>query len=149
MALNVGLRSDGEESELAASINTTPLVDVMLVLLIIFLITIPVVTHTIPVALPHEVNQPTQTKPENIIVAVDKDGNIYWNDSKLSDYGVLLTRLKQRAIDTPQPEVHIRADKDARYEFVGRVVVDCQRAGIGKVAFITEPDRGSAIAAME
>jgi biopolymer transport protein ExbD len=149
MAMNVGLRSDGEESELAASINTTPLVDVMLVLLIIFLITIPVVTHTIPVALPHEVNQPTQTKPENIIIAVDKDGNIYWNDSKLSDYGVLLTRLKQRAVDTPQPEVHIRADKDARYEFVGRVVVDCQRAGIGKVAFITEPDRGSAIAAME
>jgi biopolymer transport protein ExbD len=149
MALNVGLRSDGGESELAASINTTPLVDVMLVLLIIFLITIPVVTHTIPVALPHEVNQPTQTKPENIIVAVDKDGNIYWNDSKLSDYGVLLTRLKQRAVDTPQPEVHIRADKDTRYEFVGRVVVDCQRAGIGKVAFITEPDRGSAIAAME
>jgi len=149
MTPTVGLRADEDEDALTASINTTPLVDIMLVLLIIFLITVPVVTHTIPVALPHEVNQPTQTKPQNIIIAVDKDGNAYWNDAKLADNGVLLARLKERAVDQPQPEVHIRADKDARYEFVGRVVVDCQRAGIAKIAFITEPDRGSAVAAGE
>jgi biopolymer transport protein ExbD len=145
----IGLRGDDSEGTLTAAINTTPLVDIMLVLLIIFLITVPVVTHSVPVALPHEVNQPTVTKPENINIAVDRGGNIYWNDAKLADNAALLARLKDRAGATPQPEVHIRADKDARYEFVGRVVVDCQRAGIAKVAFITEPDRGSAVAAAE
>ena len=147
MAMSSGLRSDTEEAALSASINTTPLVDIMLVLLIIFLITIPVVTHTIPVALPREVNQPTKTKPENIIVAIDKDGAVYWNDARLADNRTLLAKLKQRAVASPQPEVHIRADKAVRYEYVGRVVVDCQRAGIAKIAFITEPDRGSAVAA--
>jgi biopolymer transport protein ExbD len=145
----IGLRGDDSEGTLTAAINTTPLVDIMLVLLIIFLITVPVVTHSVPVALPHEVNQPTVTKPENINIAVDRDGNIYWNDAKLADNAALLARLKDRADATPQPEVHIRADKDAHYEFVGRVVVDCQRAGIAKVAFITEPDRGSAVVEAE
>ena len=134
----------GDDETLVSSINTTPLVDVMLVLLIIFLITIPVVTHSVAVALPHEVNQPTRTRPQNIVISVDKDGNFYWNAGKLADAGMLLEKLKQRAVDQPQPEVHIRADKDVRYAFVGRVVVACQRAGIGKVAFITEPDHGIA-----
>jgi biopolymer transport protein ExbD len=141
-----GLRDEGDEDAFTASINTTPLVDIMLVLLIIFLITVPVVTHSIPVALPHETNRPTQTRPDNIVIAVDKDGNVYWNDAKVADNDTLLNALKARAVDVPQPEVHIRADKDARYEFVGRVVVDCERAGIAKLAFITEPDRGSAVA---
>lgn len=142
----MGLRGDNDEDTFTASINTTPLVDIMLVLLIIFLITVPVVTHSIPVALPHETNQPTQTRPDNIVIAVDKDGNVYWNDAKVADNDTLLGALKTRSLDVPQPEVHIRADKDARYEFVGRVVVDCERAGISKVAFITEPDHGSAVA---
>jgi biopolymer transport protein ExbD len=146
MAMMLGRGDHGDDDDLVASINTTPLVDVMLVLLIIFLITIPVVTHSVAVALPHEVNQPTKTRPQNIIIAVDKDGGMFWNDSRLADTGVLLERLKARAVDQPQPEVHIRADRDVRYEFVGRVVVTCQRAGIGKVAFITEPDRGTAAA---
>lgn len=140
--LNFG--QDEEEDDLVASINTTPLVDVMLVLLIIFLITIPVVTHSVPVALPREANQPTQTKPQNIIIAVDKEGDVFWNDKKLADAGELLDRLKERAVEQPQPEVHIRADKDARYEFVGRVVVACQRAAIAKLAFITEPEHAAA-----
>ena len=135
---------DGDDETLVSSINTTPLVDVMLVLLIIFLITIPVVTHSAAVALPHEVNQPTRTRPQNIVISVDKDGNLYWNAGKLADAGLLLDRLKQRSVEQPQPEVHIRADKDVRYAFVGRVVVACQRAGIAKVAFITEPDHGTA-----
>ncbi|HEV2264038.1 MAG TPA: biopolymer transporter ExbD [Stellaceae bacterium] len=143
MATNGGLRADDQEESLTASINTTPLVDVMLVLLIIFLITIPVVTHTIPVALPHEVNRPTTTKPDDVIIAVDKDGNIYWNDSKIADNAALLAKLKAQATANPQPEVHIRADRNVLYEFVGRVVVDCQRAGIERVAFITEPQGGS------
>ena len=149
MAMSLGQGDDDESGELVSSINTTPLVDVMLVLLIIFLITVPVVTHTIPVALPHEVNQPTKTKPHNIIIAIDKDGHLFWNDARLADAGVLLDRLKERAVDQPQPEVHIRADRDVRYEFVGRVVASCQRAGIAKVAFITEPDRGLAASVPE
>jgi biopolymer transport protein ExbD len=143
------LRPDGagEDDELVATINTTPLVDIMLVLMIIFLITIPVVTHSIAVALPREVNQPTKTKPQNIIIAIDRAGDIFWNDAKLADTEALLQKLKERAVEQPQPEVHIRADNEARYEFVGRVVASCQRAGIGKVAFITEPQHGAKAAA--
>jgi len=139
MAMNVGSPEDGGEEELNSSINTTPLVDVMLVLLIIFLITIPVVTHTVPVELPKETNVPTQTKPENINISVDKEGNIYWNEKAIPDMATLLDRMKEVAVKDPQPEVHIRGDANTRYEFVGRVVFTCQRAGIVKVGFITEP----------
>lgn len=141
----IRLLSDADESsELVSTINTTPLVDVMLVLLIIFMITVPVVVHSVPVALPHEVNQPTRTKPETIVVAVDRTGAIYWNDAPVADADALLSQLERRATETPQPEVQIRADREARYEFVGRVVDACHRAAIVKVAFITEPEPGSA-----
>jgi len=131
--------ADGEEDEMLSAINTTPLVDVMLVLLIIFLITIPVVTHTVPVALPKEINQPTQTKPENVNIAVDRDGQLYWNEQALPDYKALFEKLKTVSPLQPQPEVHIRGDQDVRYEFVGKIVTTVQRAGIAKVGFITEP----------
>jgi biopolymer transport protein ExbD len=145
MAMNPFSGDDGED-ELNAAINTTPLVDIMLVLLIIFLITIPVVIHVVPVALPHEVNQPTRTAPQNIVIAIDREGGLFWNNQRLDDQSQLLADLKERAGDQPQPEVHIRADKEARYEFVGRVVVSCQRAGIRKLAFIVEPDRAAVAA---
>ena len=141
MTLEVDLfRGDEDDDGILSAINTTPLVDVMMVLLIIFLITIPVVTHTIPVTLPHEAVQPSKSKPENIIIAVDKDGEVYWNDRRLSDYLVLVDRLKERAMENPQ--VVIRADQNVRYEVVGRAVAAAQRAGIGKVAFMTEPHHG-------
>jgi biopolymer transport protein ExbD len=143
VALGLDPGGEREDDALVSSINTTPLVDIMLVLLIIFLITIPVVTHTVPVALPHEVNRPTETRPHTIIIAIDKEGGLYWNDARLADHAALLQNLEQRAVEEPQPEVQIRADRNVRYEFVGRVVTDCQRAGIDKVAFILEPDRGS------
>ena len=127
------------EDEVNASINTTPLVDVMLVLLIIFLITIPVVTQSITLELPKERNIPTTTKPENILLAVSKDGDVYWNTRQMHDNDELVERLKKESVKDPQPEVHIRGDQGARYESVGRVVVACQRAGIAKVGFITEP----------
>ena len=127
------------EDDLVAEINTTPLVDVMLVLLIIFLITIPVVIQSVPVELPKERNLPTQTKPENIVIAVNRDGDVFWNGQPVADEANLLVRLKEIAVKQPQPEVHIRGDKDGRYEFVGRVVFACQRAGILKIGFITEP----------
>jgi biopolymer transport protein ExbD len=140
MAMSVG--SSGEEQAVMNNINTTPLVDVMLVLLIIFLITIPVINKTVPVTLPKAVNIPTQTKPENITVAVDKEGNLYWNDRRLPGKDELLNHVKEAATRKPQPEIHIRADKDARFEAVGKVLYAIQRGGVVKVGFITEPDHG-------
>ncbi|HUN93572.1 MAG TPA: biopolymer transporter ExbD [Burkholderiaceae bacterium] len=139
MAMNVGSAEGNGEDEVVSSINTTPLVDVMLVLLIIFLITIPVVTHTVPVELPKEKNQPRQTKPENVELSVTKDGDVYWGQKLLKDNAELVDKLKAVAVQVPQPEVHIRGDLAGRYEFVGRVVFAAQRAGIQKLGFITEP----------
>jgi biopolymer transport protein ExbD len=139
MAMNVGSAEDDDDPQMNSSINTTPLVDVMLVLLIIFLITIPVVTQSIPLELPKELNLPTQTKPENILLAVSRDGDIYWGVQAIPDIEALVERLKKESVKDPQPEVHIRGDLEVRYESVGRVVVACQRAGILKVGFITEP----------
>jgi biopolymer transport protein ExbD len=103
-----------------------------------------VVTHTVPVALPHETNQPTTTQPDTIVIAVDKAGHVFWNEAPVADNAALLAKLEARSTDNPQPAVHIRADKDVRYDFVGRVVVDCQRAGIVKLAFLIEPEHGEA-----
>lgn len=128
-----------EEGSTMSEINTTPLVDVMLVLLIVFMITIPVITHTVPVELPKVRNEATKTAPENINISVNKDGQIFWNQSLVPDTAGLLERLKGAAVLKPQPEVHVRADQQTRYEFVGRVILTAQRAGIQKVGFITEP----------
>jgi biopolymer transport protein ExbD len=137
MAMNVG--SAESEDEAISAINTTPLVDLMLVLLIIFLVTIPVITHSIALQLPKEQNVARQTRPENIEIAVTKDGDVFWGLQKVADSEELVSRLKKIAVLQPQPEVHIRGDQTGRYEFVGRVVFACQRAGIQKVGFVTEP----------
>ncbi len=137
MAITIG--SGGGEDEVNATINTTPLVDVMLVLLIIFLITIPVVTQTVPLSLPHETNIARQTKPENIEISVDAEGQVYWNAQPVADNNTLVERLKVASAQVPQPEVHIRGDQKARYEFIGRVVFAAQRAAITKISFVTEP----------
>ena len=143
MAMNVQVADHSEDPELNTTINTTPLVDVMLVMLIIFLVTIPVIVKTVPVQLPNARNIATITKPENIVVAVDKDENIYYNNAPIEQ-----TELKYKFEDAlrraiaahrPYPEVHIRGDKDVRFEAVGRVVLACQLAGIPKVGFLTEP----------
>jgi biopolymer transport protein ExbD len=138
MAMSVG-SDGGDEEEVTSSINTTPLVDVMLVLLIIFLITIPVVTHTVPVKLPDDRNVPTVTKPENINISVNKDGDVFWNEKLVKDNAALLQKMYAIAVIKPQPEIHIRGDQDARYEYIGRVVYDAQRASIFKIGFITQP----------
>ena len=139
MAMTVGQDANAPEEEVIAAINTTPLVDVMLVLLIIFLITIPVVVQNVPVSLPKERNLPTQTKPENIVISINKDGDVFWNMEYMRDSKALFERLKPIAVIVPQPEVHIRADEETRYESVGRVVATLQRASIMKIGFITEP----------
>jgi biopolymer transport protein ExbD len=138
MTLNVST-PDHDDAALNTTINTTPLVDVMLVMLIIFLITVPVVLKQVPVHLPNARNIPTTTKPENIVLAVDKDGNIYWNNQLVTDNNDIIRRLEEKAVLKPQPEVQIRGDKDSRFQDVGRLVYDCQRAGIQKVGFLTEP----------
>lgn len=137
MGMHVGTAD--EEDAVLSAINTTPLVDVMLVLLIIFLITIPVVTQTIPVDLPKERNQPRITKPENINLSVARDGGVYWNEKRVANDDELLRQLKGVAVLDPQPEVQIRGDGAAPYEYVGKVVLASQRAGIVKVGFITDP----------
>jgi len=138
MGMNIG-QEGGDEDEVNSSINTTPLVDVMLVLLIIFLITIPVVLHDVAVDLPKERNQARKTKPENITISVNKDGDIFWGQELMADNEKLVDRLKKEAVKNPQPEVHIRGDLNARYESIGRVVFDLQRASIIKVGFVLEP----------
>ena len=133
--MNVG----SSDSEIISAINTTPLVDVMLVLLIIFLITVPVVNTSIPVALPKERVEIRETKPENVIISVDKVGAIYLYESKMPNVDTLVEKLKTKSKLRPQPEIQIRGDMDGNYEGVGKILLACQRAGIGKVAFITEP----------
>lgn len=140
MGMTVG--GGGGEDQVMSAINTTPLVDVMLVLLIIFLITIPVITQTVKVELPKAANIPTETKPENVTVAIDANGNVYWNQSKVTSDQALLDLVKSVAIREPQPEIHIRGDGQARFADVGRTIYLIQRGGIMKVGFITEPDRG-------
>ena len=136
MAMNVG--SEGDD-EIMSQINTTPLVDVMLVLLIIFLITIPVVTTSIKVDLPKEKNMVRETKPENVIISVDVKGKIFLYDTPIKNSDDLLARMKKFAVMKPQPEVQIRGDGKSDFESVGRVMYAVQRAGITKVGFITEP----------
>jgi biopolymer transport protein ExbD len=131
-----------EEMSAKADINTTPLVDVMLVMLIIFLVTIPVINRTVKIELPKAANIPTVTKPENITIAIDRNGNVYWNEGLVPDRAKLQDLVIAAARTVPQPEIHIRGDSDSRYEAVGRVMYTIQRGGIVKVGFITEPDRG-------
>ena len=129
------------ESDFNAEPNVIPLVDVMLVLMIMFIITIPVMTHAVKLDLPRATNKPTETKPENINVSIDFDGQVYWNESAIGGEDLLQFILTE-AVKDPQPEVHIRADKRVRYEYVATVLFALQRGGMRKVGFISEPVRG-------
>ncbi len=128
-----------DEDEVMGTINTTPLVDVMLVLLIIFLITIPVVTTSIKVDLPKETNVAREAKPENVIISINKAGQIFLYDTPIKNPSDLLERMKKFSAIKPQPEVQIRGDAQSDFESVGRVMYAVQRAGITKVGFITDP----------
>ena len=140
MGMQVG--GGGDEDEVVSAINTTPLVDVMLVLLIIFLITIPVATHTITVKLPMDANQPTRTAIDNVVIAVTSKGQAYWGETPLNGYADLEAHLEHAAAQKPQPQIQIRGDMAAKYEAVGKVVAACQQAGIIHIDFITEQPHG-------
>jgi biopolymer transport protein ExbD len=133
------IKRPSEKEEVMSAINTTPLVDVMLVLLIIFLMTIPVAVQTHSVVLPKESNQLRVTKPKDINISVTKDGNVFWNDYLTKNDRDLVERLKDVSTQTPQPEVHIRGDRNTEYEAIAKILLDCQKAGISKVGFLTEP----------
>ena len=137
MAMTVGAAD--EDEDVISAINTTPLVDVMLVLLIIFLITIPVIVPEVTLKLPKETNQALQTKPENIRISVARDGDMFWNNDYVPNADALFDRLKDEAVKVPQPEVLIRGDLAGRYESIGKAVFACQRAGMRKIGFVTEP----------
>ncbi|HEY1720428.1 MAG TPA: biopolymer transporter ExbD [Magnetospirillaceae bacterium] len=144
MSMNVQSPDGGDDAELNTTINTTPLVDVMLVLLIIFLITIPVIVKVVPVNLPNAKNIPETTKPENIVIAITADESVYINNVLAPDNSQVIQTLEQAMLRAnsegrPLPEVHIRADKDVRFEAVGRIVYDAQIAAVPKIGFLTEP----------
>jgi biopolymer transport protein ExbD len=137
--MSMSVPGSSGEDEVMSTINTTPLVDVMLVMLIIFLITIPVIVPTVKVELPVPRNIATQTKPEDIPVSVDVNGNIYWKNQLIEDRAKLLELVVEQARKTPQPELHLKADRNARYESVARVLYTIGQGGLLKVAFLTEP----------
>jgi len=135
----MAFKAQDNSDEVMNEINMTPLVDVMLVLLIIFIITIPVMQHAVNIDLPHAVNQPENIKPETIRLSVDAGGTYFWNDIQVSDEQ-LAANLKAAAQKQPQPELHIRGDKAVRYERVATAMASAQRSGIRKIGFITEPN---------
>jgi biopolymer transport protein ExbD len=137
--MSMSLPAADAEDDVNSTINTTPLVDIMLVLLIIFLITIPVVIKSVAITLPVATNIVTITKPENITLAVDAGGNYYWNDTPITN-DQLLSMMQAEAVKVPQPEVHIRGDRETRFENIGRILADLQRSAILKVGFITNPE---------
>ena len=138
MAVNYPMEA-GDDDAMLSEINTTPLVDVMLVLLIIFLITIPVVSASVGVQLPREFNQLSQSRPDNVIISITANNDTFWYDLPMSDRTALQTRLQALGKRQPQPEVHIRADASADYAAVAKVVLAAQQAGIARIGFLTEP----------
>lgn len=140
---SIKIDNDEEERELNSTINTTPLVDVMLVLLIIFLITIPVIRNTVPVKLPSAVNLPSKTKPKDITVAVTPNGDVYWDHQLVKTQADLISRVAQTAVEKPQPKILIRGDKNAQFRSIGQVLYAIQRGGLVRVSFVTEPSRNS------
>jgi biopolymer transport protein ExbD len=131
-----GTQDDADE--VMNEINMTPLVDVMLVLLIIFIITVPVMKHSVNVDLPKAQNLPEETKPETVRLTVDADGKYHWNEFAITDED-LVRQLETEAAKEPQPDLHIRGDKNVRYERVAQAMAAAQRAGVRKIGFVTDP----------
>jgi biopolymer transport protein ExbD len=128
-----------EPDEVMNEINMTPLVDVMLVLLIIFIITVPVMKHAVNIDLPRASSEPEQSKPQNILFTVAADGSYYWNDQKIDD-PEMKSRMAVEGAKDPQPELHIRGDKAVRYERIAQVMSAAREAGVRKIGFVTEPE---------
>ena len=139
MGMNVGSGDGSSDPEVMIDINTTPLIDVMLVLLVMLIITIPIQLHAVNLNMPVGTPPPTDIKPDIVKIDIDENSMVYWNDLRIANTNALIERLKKVSVLNPQPEVQIRGDGGAKYDSVGRIVYACQRAGIAKVGFITEP----------
>lgn len=137
MAMNTGFGDDDDDGVMS-EINMTPLVDVMLVLLIIFLVTIPAMQHAVKIDLPRASSQPVDEKPQTVDVAIQGDGTILWNDHTVTR-DQLQARIAEAAQHQPQPELHLRADRKVAYERVAEVMSDAQAGGLAKLGFVTEP----------
>jgi biopolymer transport protein ExbD len=135
----MGSLSDTDD-DFNPEINTTPLVDVMLVLLIIFIITIPVMNHSVKIDLPHAANLPNESKPENINLSIDAQGKVYWN-AEIVNADQLNERIADAAKQSPQPELHLRAERTTQYEKVAQVMAAAQSGGLGKIGFVTDPQK--------
>jgi biopolymer transport protein ExbD len=135
----MGSLSDSED-DFNPEINTTPLVDVMLVLLIIFIMTIPVMNHAVKIDLPRATDQPDEVKPQNIDLSIDADGKIFWN-TEVIDMNQLNLRIAAEAQKTPQPELHLRAERTTQYEKVAQVMAAAQSGGLSKIGFVTDPKK--------
>ncbi len=129
------------DDDVMSEINMTPLVDVMLVLLIIFIITIPVINHAVKLDLPHASSQPNDVKPPHIDVVIDAEGTVSWNGAVV-DEAALKARIAETALQSPQPELHLRADRKTPYENVARLMSAAQGGGMNKIGFVTEPQGG-------
>jgi biopolymer transport protein ExbD len=127
-----------DDDGLMNEINMTPLVDVMLVLLIVFMVTIPVIRHAVKIDLPHASSQKEETKPAQVTVAIDADGNVLWNDQKV-DEAALSAKIAEAAQASPQPELHLDADRKVPYEKVAQVMSAAQAGGLTKIGFVTQP----------
>ncbi len=138
MAMGSYSSDDGADDAMMSEINMTPLVDVMLVLLIIFIVTLPVLNHSVKLDLPQASSQPEDTKPAKVDLSIQADGTLFW-DKQAVDEATLKARLAQAAEAQPQPELHLFADKNVRYESVAKVLADAQTAGVTKLGFVTEP----------
>jgi biopolymer transport protein ExbD len=131
--------SDNDDNEMLSEINMVPLIDVMLVLLIVFIITVPVMKHAVNIDLPRASNEKEQVKPQTVRLSVDADGAYFWNDQKLADDNALQGHLAAAAAQEPQPDLHIRGDRAVRYERVAQAMAAAQQAGVKKIGFVTEP----------
>ena|ERR1700760_3109398 len=127
-----------DDDGLMNEINMTPLVDVMLVLLIVFMVTIPVIRHAVKIDLPHASSQKEDVKPAQVNVSIDADGNVSWDDQKVSD-DALRAKIAQAAQANPQPELHLNADRKVAYEKVADVMSAAQAGGLTKIGFVTQP----------
>ncbi|PUA18301.1 biopolymer transporter ExbD [Glaciimonas sp. PCH181] len=136
--MSMGSLSDSDD-DFNPEINTTPLVDVMLVLLIIFIMTIPVMNHAVKIDLPRATNQPDDVKPESINLSIDAAGKVYWND-EVVDRNQLQVKIAVAAKKEPQPELHLRAERTTEYEKIAQVMAAAQSGGLGKIGFVTDPD---------
>ncbi|EON13758.1 MULTISPECIES: biopolymer transporter ExbD [Pandoraea] len=138
MAMGSYSSDDGADDAMMSEINMTPLVDVMLVLLIIFIVTLPVLNHAVKLDLPQASSQPEDTKPAKVDLSIQADGTVFWDKQAIDD-ATLKARLAQAAAAQPQPELHLFADKNVRYESVAKLLSEAQTAGVTKLGFVTEP----------